>query len=77
MTNGLVNGTPSLEGKFGGYHTFTATRTLTLILTFTASLSLGKAAYVPPHLRQQRAASSPVATTNGSVLRSLTLPSCL
>lgn len=40
MTNGLVNGTPSLEGKFGGYHTFTATRTLTLILTHSQRLSV-------------------------------------
>ncbi|KXN87687.1 ATP-dependent RNA helicase ded-1 [Leucoagaricus sp. SymC.cos] len=46
MTNGLVNGTSSLESKF-------------------SNLGLGKSAYVPPHLRAQRAASSPV-TTNGN-----------
>ncbi|KAF5362403.1 hypothetical protein D9756_002662 [Leucocoprinus leucothites] len=46
MTNGLVNGTPSLESKF-------------------SNLGLGKSAYVPPHLRAQRATSSPV-TPNGN-----------
>ncbi|KAF9448931.1 DEAD-domain-containing protein [Macrolepiota fuliginosa MF-IS2] len=46
MTNGLVNGSSSLEGKF-------------------SSLNLGKSAYVPPHLRAQRATSSPI-TTNGN-----------
>lgn len=67
MTNGLVNGNQSLESKFGErpppFSPLPHTPSPRLP---PGSLGLGKSAYVPPHLRAQRAASSPVAS-NGYI----------